>query len=77
LPPWKRRKGGESEESILKNADKTPKMDNPSVNNPVAKVPVPVHTFSSEPQRFFGLILGMHQILFLPDILPAGYPANP
>jgi hypothetical protein len=23
------------------------------------------------------LILGMHRILFLPDIRPAGYPANP
>jgi hypothetical protein len=22
-------------------------------------------------------ILGMHRILFLPDIRPAGYPANP
>jgi hypothetical protein len=23
------------------------------------------------------IILGMHRILFLPDIRPAGYPANP
>jgi hypothetical protein len=37
-PPWKRRKGVETEESILKKKDKTPKQENPSHNNPVTKV---------------------------------------
>jgi len=36
-PPWKRRKG-ESEEAILKANDVTPKVDNPSQNNPISKL---------------------------------------
>jgi len=36
-PPWKRRKG-ESEEQILKTNDVTPKVDNPSQNNPISKL---------------------------------------
>jgi hypothetical protein len=28
-------------------------------------------------QYFMPYFLGMHRILFLPDIRPAGYPANP
>lgn len=38
IPPWKRRKGMESEEDILKKNDKTPRPDIHSINNPVAKL---------------------------------------
>ena len=36
-PPWKRRKG-ESEDQILKQNDVTPKVENPSQNNPISKL---------------------------------------
>ena len=36
-PAWKRRKG-ESEDTILKKNDVTPKTENPSQNNPISKL---------------------------------------
>ena len=36
-PAWKKRKG-ESEDSILKKNDVTPKAENPSQNNPISKL---------------------------------------
>jgi hypothetical protein len=32
---------------------------------------------SGEGKYTYKTVLGMHRILFLPDIRPAGYPANP
>jgi hypothetical protein len=33
-------------------------------------------TFMQYKKKHFRYFLGMHRILFLPDIRPAGYPAN-